>query len=475
MFGSACHSKQLADEKNNGAEGAATLEEAGDGGGGGSGGEPHGRQRPADQEPLGDVFGCEDGHDIKYKTLSWPLVATLMITEIVSYGLFALPSTLADVGVVPGIAIIFFLGVFATYTARALIHFKLRHPHVHNMGDAGMVLFGPIGRDVFGAGTVVFAVFAAGSQIHAGQLALSVVSGGRLCAVALGAIFSAAMALASLRRTLGSLGLLSVAGSASIVVAGVAGLVGAVVAPVRPGEVQIAVARDFTTAFISVTNPVFAYTGHSIFFVLISEMKNPQDAMKAATTLQITATSLYIVFALVSYWYIGSGVSSTSLLSLSPLWQKIAFAFAIPNFLIGGSLYSHVGSKLVFIRLFRRTKHMYSHTTLGWGVWTLLIVLANVAAFLFAVGIPIFNYLVNIASAAFLAWYTYGLAGAFWLHDTYYFKGGSRAWFQRPLMFAVNIFTVLAGALICIGGLYVTIVALIRASEAGELPPPFQC
>ena len=30
-----------------------------------------------------DVFGREDNHQIKYKTLTWPLVTVLMITEIV--------------------------------------------------------------------------------------------------------------------------------------------------------------------------------------------------------------------------------------------------------------------------------------------------------------------------------------------------------------------------------------------------------
>ncbi|RYC60575.1 hypothetical protein CHU98_g5628 [Xylaria longipes] len=76
----------------------------------------------------GDVFGREDGHDIKYKRLSWPLVAGLMITEVVSNGMLTLPSSLAAVGLVPGILVLLFLGAFATYTASALIQFKLRHP-----------------------------------------------------------------------------------------------------------------------------------------------------------------------------------------------------------------------------------------------------------------------------------------------------------------------------------------------------------
>ncbi|KAK5627483.1 hypothetical protein RRF57_003199 [Xylaria bambusicola] len=386
----------------------------------------------------GDVFGSEDGHNIKYKTLSWPLVAVLMITEIVSNGMLSLPS-------------------------------------MHNMGDAGMILFGPVGREILSAGTIIFAVFATGSQILAGQLALSVLSDAKLCTVAFAGIFAVAVTLASFPRTLDSLGFLSILGGVSIVVAGIVALAGAGAVPIRPGDIQIAVASDFTSAFISITNPVFAYAGHFMFFILISEMKKPQDAMKAAYVLQITATSLYVVFAVVSYWYIGSEISSPSLLSLSPLFSKIAFGLAIPNFFISGSLYSHTASKLVFVRFFRHTQHIHSHTFLGWGVWIVLILLANGAAFVFAVGIPSFNYLVGITAAAFAAWYTYGLAGAFWLHDTFYFEGGFQGWLQKPVMLAVNVFTILAGAFICVGGLYATIVALIGASEAGGLPTPFQC
>jgi hypothetical protein len=45
-----------------------------------------------------DVFGNEQGHDIKYKTMTWQLVAVLMIAEIVSNGMLSLPSSLATVG-----------------------------------------------------------------------------------------------------------------------------------------------------------------------------------------------------------------------------------------------------------------------------------------------------------------------------------------------------------------------------------------
>ncbi|OTB00424.1 hypothetical protein M426DRAFT_267655 [Hypoxylon sp. CI-4A] len=422
-----------------------------------------------------DVFGAEDGHDIKYKTLSWPLTAVLMITEIVSNGMLSLPSSLDAVGLVPGVIVIAFLGVFATFTAWLLIEFKLRHPEVHNMGDAGYIIFGPIGREILSGGTVIFAVCSTGSQILAGQLALTVLSDGRLCSVAFAGIFTVAVAISSFPRTLNNISWLAITGGVSIIVAGIVAMVGAGVAPVDPGNVVITRASDFTTAFISITNPVFAYAGHFIFFILISEMKNPRDAMKAAWTLQIVATSLYIALAVVTYWYIGQGVLSPSFLSLNPLWSKIAFGLAIPNFFIAGSLNIHTAVKLVFVRLFRRSHHLHSHTITGWGVWTLLIVLANFVAFIFSVGIPIFNYLVGIAASLFAAWYTYGLAGAFWLHDTYHFKGGYDGWFKRPIVFALSVLTLLTGGFICVGGMYATIYSLDQASKAGELPQPFQC
>ena len=52
----------------------------------------------------------------------------LMIAEIVSNGMLSLPSSLAVVGLVPGIVLIVFLGAFGLFTSWILIQFKLRHP-----------------------------------------------------------------------------------------------------------------------------------------------------------------------------------------------------------------------------------------------------------------------------------------------------------------------------------------------------------
>ena len=216
-----------------------------------------------------------------------------MIAEIVSNGMLSLPAALAVVGIVPGLILIIFLGVLATFTSWVLIQFKLRHPEVHNMGDAGLILFGPIGREVLAAGTVIFAVFATGSQMLAGQISLSALSDAKLCLMLYTGIFAIPILLLSFPRTFDNLAWLSILACLSILIAGLVGMIGAGANPVPGRQILAVVPTDFYHAFVSITNPVFAYAGHFMFFVLVSEMKRPQDAMKSAYTLQIFATTFY--------------------------------------------------------------------------------------------------------------------------------------------------------------------------------------
>lgn len=414
-----------------------------------------------------------------------------MIAEIVSNGMLSLPSSLAVVGLVPGIVLIVFLGVFGLFTSWILIRFKLRHPEgafscscikpevlrnpvVHNMGDAGMILFGPFGRELLSTGTIIFAVFATGGQLLAGQIALGSLSNGKLCLMLYTGIFTIPTLIFSLPRTLDRLSWLSVPSVFSILIAGIVGMVGAGVSfPVA--SISITVNTSFVTAFISVTNPVFAYAGHFMFFILISEMKHPTHAMRAAWVLQTFATVFYVVFAVVLYIYVGPTVASPAFSSLPEKWQKAAYGIAIPNFLIAGSLYSHTAAKLLFVRFFRKSRHLYTNTVLGWGVWIFLVFTMNAAAFVLAVGVPIFNYLIGIAASLFASWYTYGIAGAFWLYDAYMYRGGKEAWRRNWPMTGLSIATLAAGAFICVAGTYVTIKQIVDAYKNHLVASPFTC
>ena len=96
----------------------------------------------------------------------------------------------------------------------------------------------------------------------------------------------------------------------------------------------------------------------------------------------------------------------------------------------------------------------------------------NAASFVLAVGVPIFSYLIGIAASLFASWYTYGIAGAFWLHDTYYLTGeGVEAWKRRPIMFVLSVLTFAAGGFICVAGTYVIVTLIIDAYQSGCKSP----
>ena len=181
------------------------------------------------------------------------------------------------------------------------------------------------------------------------------------------------------------------------------------------------------------------------------------------------------MFAIVIYLYVGQTVASPAFSSLPPVWAKAAYGIAIPNFLIAGSLYSHTAAKLLFVRFFRKSDHLHSHTVLGWGTWVILVFIMNAAAFVLAVGVPIFNYLIGIAAALFASWYTYGIAGAFWIYDAYTYRGGMDALKRHGFMTALSILTLLAGMFICVAGLYAIIEGIIQAYAAGLIAAPFSC
>ncbi|KAF8201860.1 hypothetical protein BJ912DRAFT_946633 [Pholiota molesta] len=384
-----------------------------------------------------------------------------MITEIVSNGMLSLPAALAVVGIVPAVILVksrlyyrSLSGHICAFTAKLLIDFKLNHPNVHTMGDAGYILGGPIAREILSLGTVIFAI--------CGTLRASFrpigppnPSNNGLCGIAFLGIFSAATFIFALPRTLDKLRW-------------------AGINPVPGRVLNATLSTNFYQAFLAITNPITFR-----FFILISEMKQPQDAMKVRRYLggmvsSSFATLFYIILrCCVScqfllqmdpcYVFIGNTVASPALLSLSPKWLKQHGLSLCPIFYcIVGGLYAHTAAKLVFVRIFRHSKHLYSHTLTGWAIWTLLCFTAVGLAFLFVVAIPVFAYLIGIVAALFASWYTYGVAGFFWIHDTAILKGGRQGLLRRPMML------ILGGVRVGVSGRFTRRVSALVNYERGR-------
>lgn len=61
----------------------------------------------------------------------------------------------------------------------------------------------------------------------------------------------------------------------------------------------------------------------------------------------------------------------------------------LPNILICGSLYTHTGAKIMFVRIFRGSRHLHSHTLLSWTVWVGLLVAMGSIGFVLAIAVPV--------------------------------------------------------------------------------------
>ena len=139
----------------------------------------------------------------------------------------------------------------------------------------------------------------------------------------------------------------------------------------KPGAntTSATVKASFPKAFNSVSNIVFAYAGHVSFFSFISEFRDPKEFPKALFLLQGADTTMYLIVALVVYWYTGTDVTSPALGSAVGVVKKVAWGIAIPTIVIAGVIYGHVATKYIFVRMFRGTPHLSSNSVFSWSVW----------------------------------------------------------------------------------------------------------
>ncbi|KKY13749.1 putative amino acid transporter [Phaeomoniella chlamydospora] len=424
-------------------------------------------------DPFGEDVEGEAG-DVRYRTLEWWQAGMIMIAETISLGILSLPSVLASVGMIAGIILIAGLGVIATYSGYVIGQFKIAYPWVHSMADAGEILFQPLGpraaiiaKEIFGAAQTTFLIFSMASHILTWTICLNTLTDSSTCTIVWGIVGLVVFFIFDIPRTLKKVSWLSIVSFASILSAVLITMVDVgITKPIGNSSPSATTHTAFHSAFLSVSNIVFAYAGHVSFFSFISEFKNPAEFPKALALLQIADTTLYIVVAIVVYRYVGADVDSPALGSASSaVMKKIAYGVAIPTIIIAGVIYGHVASKYIYVRIFRGTKHMSKRTFLATGSWIAIVLTLWVIAWIIAESIPNFNNLLALISSLFASWFTYGITGPLWWNIN-----SGRMWSSPRKIFLsiVNIGMFLLGATICGIGLYASGYAIHAEGGGGS-------
>ncbi|RAL04236.1 putative amino acid transporter [Aspergillus ibericus CBS 121593] len=401
--------------------------------------------------PEVDAFGDEANAEVKYKTLKWWQCGMFMIAESVSLGVLSLPATMTALGLVPSLILIIGLGILALYTGYVIGQFRERHPYIHNLADAGEILMGAFGRELFGLGQILFSIFIMGSHIVTFTVMMNTITDHGTCSIVFSIVAFVICLVLSLPRTIKNLTYISTASFLSIFSAVMITMIGVGV-QYKGGE-NISITTDTTlyTAFSGVTQIMFAYCAHVAFFGLIAEMEEPKDFPKALCLLQAFEICLYVVAAIVIYYYVGNGVASPALGSAGPVLKKVAYGMAIPTIIGAGVVNGHVGLKYIYVRLFRNSGRMHKNDWISVGSWLAIGVTCWVIAWIIAEGIPSFSNLVSLISSLFASWFSFGLPGAYWLHMNY------GQWWSSPRKSALTILNMVIfaiGGAMCGLGLY---------------------
>lgn len=106
---------------------------------------------------------------------------------------------------------IIFISALSWYTGYVIGQFKLRHPEIHSMGDAGELLMGRFGRECLGIGQLLLLIFLMASNIVTFNILMNVLTDHGTCTLVFGVVGLVICFLGALPRTMEKVYWMSVA------------------------------------------------------------------------------------------------------------------------------------------------------------------------------------------------------------------------------------------------------------------------
>ncbi|CAK7205898.1 hypothetical protein SEUCBS139899_008678 [Sporothrix eucalyptigena] len=450
----------------------------------------------------------EDGCAIQYRTCSWQKTAALLFSEYICLAMMSFPWSYSVLGLVPGLILTVVVALFVLYTSMVLWEFCLRHPEVRDVCDVGQMLFWNK-RWAWWATAVMFILnntFIQGLHVLVGAKYLNTMTAadnGIACrTVSFGVVMLVISWVCSLPRTFSMLSKLGT-GSAfftfiSVLLATIfAGIqahpagydprasyttsTGTTAVGGNPIVTALPVAgTTFVAALNAFMNISYTFIGQITLPSFIAEMKDPREFPKALWACTIAEIILFSIVGAVIYAYVGNQyMTAPAFGSLEPLYKKVSFSFMIPTLIFLGVLYASVSARFVFFRIFERSpRHKNEHTVLGWGVWTVILLITWILAFIIAEVIPFFSDLLSLMSSLFDSFFGF----IFW--GVAYFRmrkvDGRLALIKQGniraiLMAILNAFIILIGLFFLTAGTYASVQSIVDAFDADEVGGVFSC
>ncbi|KAL6920709.1 hypothetical protein ACHAPO_004610 [Fusarium lateritium] len=424
------------------------------------------------------VFGDITGDGPNYRNVGWLGTAALMMKTQIGLGILSIPSAFHTLGIIPGVICLLLIGGITTWSNYVIGTFKLNHREVYDIGDAGGILFGRIGREFLGLSFALFTVFAIASGILGISISFNALSEHGACTAIFVAVASTIVFCCASIRTLGRMSWLAWAGLVPLLIS-VYLVTIAVGVQDRPSAAPKADTDEkwmsdwklvgnptFIDAMAALSTIVFAYAGTPLFFPLAAEMREPRHYTKAMLLCQGVATATYLTVGIIIYYFCGSYVATPALGSAGKTIKKVAYGLALPGLIVGATINTHVTGKYAFVRILRGSEHLTANTLTHWVTWLGLIFCTALFAYIIASAIPVFGSLVSLVGALLGTLQAFQPYGCFWLYDNWS-KGKQEMSLRWILMVAWSVFVIVSGTFLMIAGTYGSVIGVIESGKKG--------
>ncbi|KAJ5110229.1 hypothetical protein N7532_002874 [Penicillium argentinense] len=268
------------------------------------------------------VFGEITESGLNYQDVGWVGTVALMMKTQFGLGVLSIPQILDSLGNITDIIYLSVIAAITTWSNYVIGTFKLKHPMVYAIDDAGDLIFGRVGREVLGFAVCIYWIFCSSSALLSTSIRLNAVSAQGTCTadfVAMSAFVS--FGLASI-RTLGKIKWTAWIGVGSVFTAVMITTIEVGVQdrpPTAPmtdpwiSDYKLVGHPSFTKAITEVSSVVFAYAGIPGFFPIAAEMRNVALYTRSLFICQAAMPAIYIAIGTVIYYYCGSYVASPAL------------------------------------------------------------------------------------------------------------------------------------------------------------------
>jgi amino acid permease len=432
------------------------------------------------------VWGDLDEDGPNYRGLGWVRTSIIMIKIQFGLGVLVMPSILDTLGMVPGIIILIVLGLLTSWTDWIVGTFKIAHPDVYTLADVGMLMFGKVGREVLFGMYWLYLIFVAAAGLLGASTALNALSEHALCTAIFVFICAVVVAGIAAIQTLDKISWFTWVGVVGIfsslitlaIAVGIQDRPNAAPQAPLPWDKSVKAFNSPTLleAMAAISTIIFSYSGTPAFFSVISEMRDPRQYNKSLIMCQSVVIGGFVILGAVVYSFCGIYVSSPALGSAGVTMKKVCYGLALPGLIAGAVINCHVPAKLVFVRIFRNSRHLSKNTPTHIITW-LGCIFTNVSiSFIIAEAIPVFGNLLSFAGALLSTPLCLTIECMMFIWEENrtgrLHKGMSMG---RKILHAAN-FLLIIGSIFCmITGMWASIDAIRGDVKKGNTVAPFSC